>query len=67
MPIWLRNFTFKKMKEHYDKEADEMKKAQGKSSSGNTVIDSDGKIKTPEHLKNVSPKSPSYTTKASKK
>lgn len=55
------------MKEHYDKEADEMKKAQGKSSSGNTVIDSDGKIKTPEHLKNVSPKSPSYTTKASKK
>jgi hypothetical protein len=55
------------MKEHYDKEAAEVKKAQSKSSSGNTVIDSDGKIKTPEHLKNVSSKLPSYTTKASKK
>ena len=27
MPIWLRNFTFQKMNEHYEKEAEEMKKA----------------------------------------
>jgi len=29
MPIWLRNFTFQKMNEHYEKEAEEMKKAKG--------------------------------------
>jgi hypothetical protein len=66
MPIWLRNFTFNKMKEHYDKEAAEMKKAQGKSTGGDTVIDSEGKIKAPEHLKSAK-LSPTYTAKASKK
>lgn len=66
MPIWLRNFTFKKMKEHYDKEAAEMKKAQGKTSTGNTVINSEGKVEAPQHLKTAK-KSPTYTAKASKK
>jgi hypothetical protein len=28
MPIWLRLFTFNKMKEHYDKQAEEQEKAQ---------------------------------------
>ena len=32
MPIWLRNFTFQKMNEFYEKEAEEMKKAKGKGS-----------------------------------
>jgi len=64
MPIWLRNFTFNKMKEHYDKEAEATKKISGKGKS--TVIDSSGKIKTPEHLSNVKP-NPTYVTKASKK
>jgi hypothetical protein len=41
MPIWLRNFTFNKMREHYDKEAAEMKKAQGKSGGGTTVVNSE--------------------------
>ena len=27
MPIWLRLFTFNKMKEHYDKQAEEQEKA----------------------------------------
>jgi hypothetical protein len=66
MPIWLRNFTFNKMKEHYDKEAAEVKKAQSKSSSGNTVIDSEGKVQAPEHLKSTKTP-PTYTSKASKK
>lgn len=28
MPIWLRLFTFNKMKEHYDKQKEEQEKAQ---------------------------------------
>ncbi len=66
MPIWLRNFTFNKLKVHYDKEAQQMKKAQGKSGGGETVIDSEGKIQAPQHFKNAKP-SPTYTAKASKK
>ena len=66
MPIWLRNFTFNKMMEHYDKEEAAMKKAQGKSSGGSTVIDSEGKVKAPEHLKSAK-RSSTYTAKASKK
>jgi len=34
MPIWLRNFTFQKMNEHYEKEKEEMEKARGKSKLG---------------------------------
>ncbi len=66
MPIWLRNFTFNKIKEHYDEESQEMKKAQGKSSGAKTVVNSEGKIEAPEHFKNVK-KPPTYVTKASKK
>jgi|TARA_B100001094_G_C17935811_1_gene673037 hypothetical protein len=54
------------MREHYEKEAAEMKKATGKSSGGDTVIDSEGKVKAPEHLKHIK-KPPTYTAKASKK
>ena len=66
MPIWLRNFTFNKMREHYENEAAQMKKAQGKSGGGTTVINSDGKVEAPEYLQNAK-RSPTYTTKASKK
>ena len=54
------------MREHYDKEAAEVKRAQGKSSTGNTVINSEGKVEAPQHLKTAK-KSPTYTAKASKK
>jgi len=54
------------MKEHYDKEAANMKKAQGKSSPGNTVINSEGKVEAPQHIKTAK-KSPTYVAKASKK
>ena len=50
MPIWLRNFTFQKMQEHYEKEKAEYDKASKKSSRANTP-----KIKKP-----------SYRTKARK-
>ena len=66
MPIWLRNFTFNKMREHYDREAAEVKKAQGKSSTGNTVINSEGKVEAPQHIKSAKT-SPTYVAKASKK
>lgn len=66
MPIWLRNFTFNKMREFYDKEAAQAKKAQGGSGGATTVVDSSGKIQAPEHFQNAK-KSPTYVAKASKK
>tara|TARA_R110002153_G_scaffold268810_1_gene433984 strand:- start:153 stop:317 length:165 start_codon:yes stop_codon:yes gene_type:complete len=54
------------MKEHYEKESAEMKKAQGKSSTGNTVINSEGKVEAPQHIKSAKA-SPTYVAKASKK
>lgn len=53
MPIWLRNFTFQKMKDYYEKEAEEMKKAT-KGKGGNSMP------------QGPAIKKPSYTTKASK-
>jgi len=67
MPIWLRNFTFNKMREHYEKEAAEMKKAQGKGGNATTVVDSSGKVQAPEHFQNAKKSPPTYTAKASKK
>jgi len=55
------------MREHYDKEAAEMKKAQGKGGNTTTVIDSSGKVQAPEHFQNVKKAPPTYTAKASKK
>jgi len=54
------------MKEHYDNEAAEMKKSQGKGGNTTTVIDSSGKVQAPEHFQNAK-KSPNYVAKASKK
>lgn len=53
------------MREHYEKQNSEAKKASG-TTSGTTVVNSEGKIEAPEHLKTVKP-SPTYTAKASKK
>ena len=69
MPIWIRNFTFSKINDHYVKENEEIKKAQGKSSNSKSVT-TDGKVTSPEFLKNVKQKpqsKPNYVTKASKK
>lgn len=50
MPIWLRNFTFQKMQEHYEKEKEEYDKVNKKGNQ----------------LKGPSIKKPSYSTKARK-
>jgi len=50
MPIWLRNFTFQKMQEHYEKEKAEIDKVNKKSST----------------LKSPKVKKPTYSTKARK-
>ncbi len=50
MPIWLRKFTFNKINEFYSNEKSQMEAAKdgGKSKS---LIDSSGKVNTPEFLK----------------
>ena len=48
MPIWLRRFTFQQMQNHY---AEEKAMMENKGKSGNkTLVNSDGKINTPEFL-----------------
>jgi hypothetical protein len=59
MPIWLRRWTFNEIRNYYEEEKEA---AEGKKSSGGgkqTIINSDGTIKTPELLqKAVHPKKP---------
>ena len=53
MPIWLRRWTFNEIRKFYEEENEA---AEGKKSSGGgkqTVINSDGTIKTPELLQKV--------------
>lgn len=54
MPIWLRNFTFQKIEEFYEKKAEAEKKASGKSTLGGNVP------------KGPAIRKPSYSTKAPK-
>ena len=58
MPIWLRKFTFETLREHYEKQAEEMSKQQNmmKNKSSKDIPRPD-----------IAPKQPTYTTKASKK
>jgi len=66
MPIWLRNFTFTKMKEHFEKEAAEMKKAQSGAKGTSTVIGSDGMVATPDFMSKGNSSKPAYSTKRAK-
>ena len=50
MPIWLRKFTFNQIQEHFKKEKEAYEKAKGKGNS-TSMVDSDGKVNTPEFLK----------------
>jgi len=52
MPIWLRNFTFRSIKEYYDKEKEEYDKVSSKSKSPSVPLP-----KLPK---------PNYSTKARK-
>jgi hypothetical protein len=61
MPIWLRKFTFNKLKEHYDKEKEEAEKQQQRlTNKGNK-----GEIAKPNIPK--PPVQPTYSYKAPKK
>ena len=69
MPIWLRKFTFTKIQDYYLEEQASIKKAKGEGSSA-TSVTTDGKVTSPEFLKDAkSPlkSQPNYTTKMSKK
>jgi hypothetical protein len=55
MPIWLRKFTFNELKTHYDKENKSYKESSSNNSPSKTIVDSDGKIKNPEFMKNLKP------------
>ncbi len=60
MPIWLRKFTFHKLKEHYDKEKEAIEKQQNQLTNSNSK-----EISRP----NIAPKNttPTYSYKAPKK
>lgn len=51
MPVWLRNFTFQKMNEYYEKEQEAMDKAKSKTPSKSAP-------------RGPSVRKPSYSTKA---
>jgi len=61
MPIWLRKFTFKKIKQWYDAETE----ARTKSARGTNDIDIANPDRSKLPPKQVSP--PNYVMKASKK
>ena len=71
MPVWLRKFTFNEINKFYQEEKEEYEK----STSGNktVAVDPSGKVNTPAFMqasnstKPPSSKTPTYTTKASKK
>ena len=49
MPIWLRKFTYSELQKHYDKEKQAVENTQ--KSGQKTLVDSTGKVNTPEFLK----------------
>ena len=55
MPIWLRHFTFSEIQKHYH---EEKQSYENKGDGTKTVIDSDGKVKSPEFLSNAKGKRP---------
>jgi hypothetical protein len=59
MPIWLRRFTFNKVKEFYDKQKEEKDKVENTLANKNNKND----LSRP----NIAPKQPTYVAKAPKK
>jgi hypothetical protein len=53
MPIWLRNFTFHKLEEYYNKEKEKIEDSQ-KPPNKQTIIDSSGKISPPQFKQKTS-------------
>jgi hypothetical protein len=50
MPLWLRKFIYKKIKDHYDKKAEQVQNAKQPKNSTN-LINPDGTSKTPTKSK----------------
>ena len=50
MPLWLRKYTFHQINEFYQKE-NEIQENASKGKGQSNVIDSDGKVNTPEFAK----------------
>jgi hypothetical protein len=65
MPIWLRKYTFKEIHDFYENEHN----AHTGNSQSKTLVDSSGKVNTPEFLKASKEytSKPTYSTRASKK
>lgn len=61
MPIWLRKFTFNKLKEHYDKEQEAVEKQQNQLKNNSSSKD----IARPNIQSK--PQNPTYSYKAPKK
>lgn len=59
MPLWLRRFTYEKIKEYYEKQKEEYEKQQN-------LLNNNSKSKEKVAKLDVSPKT-SYSTKATKK
>jgi len=59
MPVWLRKFTFNKLKEHYEKQAEENDKVQNQLKNKNSGDVAKPNIKQPPN--------PTYKVKAPKK
>jgi hypothetical protein len=56
MPRWLRQFTFNKINEFYQKEAEEYEKASSKSNGNrSTLVDSSGNVNK-QAFKEATPK-----------
>lgn len=66
MPIWLRKFTFHQIQSFYKEEQEQYENAQNGNKT--TVVDSSGKVNTPEFAQASKKYTPTtYSTKASKK
>jgi hypothetical protein len=47
MPLWLRKFTYHKIREHYDKQSKAIKDSKQTDSKVKTMVGEDGKITSP--------------------
>ena len=48
MPLWLRKITYSKIKNHYDKQSEMMKKSkEGKNPNTTNMLNADGTVKIP--------------------
>ena len=50
MPIWLRRFTFNKIREHFEAKKEQIDNSVN-SNKSTKLVDSSGKVNTPEFLK----------------